>query len=315
MTEEVDSIGSIAKGNHLNQRSSGASNGIYQQVEYSRDDDNVVTKRETVTQEINQQFTKILRNNHLESAEQRESTSVREVDSLGTLETGTTKAVTASLTRGGNYDVVNETVTAKPTWWEDRIGYADSTDGQATKGLGDYCYKIGFRNCDEKTVGQLKDQVYRRMSDIGVRTRFPNRTPFINRMVNEFGLFDGSVGFNAREERYYNGGGSGGDSGDSSVSADYTKTTYQVIPNSAAGYFDDADSAQFVLVTRKTKCHIRSGRGSEAAMHKAFNELSGAKVVGEVHCSTGADYSYSLSWETADSVEVSLVTGKDLPIE
>lgn len=319
-TEHTDTAETVIDGgmpsdSHLLDNVASPVDGKYAQTEYTLDDDNVVTKRETTVQEHNRTFFKGFRANHLETSVHEESTSAEEEpageSNRGSiLSLGTTETVTATLTKGGHYDTVTETVQAKEVWWEDEVGYADFTSGMdKADAVGDYCYKIGFRNCSEEKVEELRTKVYDKMKSANVKTRYPFRTPFINRMVNEFGLFDGSVGFNGREERYSGGGVS--DTGPFKADADYTKTTYQVIPNSPEGYFQGDDDMKFIQVKRVTSCHVRSGRGKDN-MEDAFADLNSQQVVGDVQVSTGAGYSYSLSWETADEIAVSLVSGSNL---
>lgn len=288
----------------------GAGDGRYHQVEYMIDDDNVVTRRDTTVQETSRTVQKLYRSSHLETTNQEEYLSRHDVPPKQVSKLKETCSISSSLTKGGNYNVVSETVIAKPSWWEDTLG-VDPTGmnvNEPVKSFGGFTYKIGFRNCEESQVNGFLKQVMDRMSRVA--NYYPKREPFINRMINEFGLYDGSVGFNARED-LINGMAAPSDY-KFSTSSDYTRVSIQVIPNSDVGYFSSEDDLSFVKVVQRTKCHLRSGRGDEGNMEQALGELSGAVVSGAASVSTGPNFTYNIQWETIDSIKVEMVSGETI---
>ena len=325
VTETVVATGPMdtGTGGNVEQCTEEASGGVHKQIEHSLDEDNVITRKETVTTENNVVTVKKVRRTHLDTTVHTENTSVPgdagpykpgDMTTGDTPSDGNQPAVgtiaehNATITKGMHYITVDDQTVAYKKIWYDEIGLADADGAGTTQYLDTYMYKIGFRNCTDQDIDGLKTEVYKKMKT--VHHRFDTMTPFANRMVNEFGLYDGSVGFNANRNTYSGGSVSGG-TPDFSESVSYTSKSVQVLPNSEAGFFEDADDMKFVVVTRTTNVTHLYGKG-ESEFEAACRQVDGSECAGSVQINVGADFRYSIVYQTGLTVETKLVEGSKI---
>lgn len=289
----------------------------YQQVEYTLDEDNVVTKRVTDTVENSVKTTRRYHRSHLETTSQEETTSSKENPADNNREEppeGQVFSIDAQMTRGGHYTVVRGSTQAVYKTWEDQIKSAD-----------DILFKIGFRNATADQVKELRDSVETRMKDSAYadkpEDRYDQYDPFINRMVNEYGLYDGSVGYSAK--RFYSqfSSASGGSSKPETdpITTRVQSKTYQVLPNSSEGYVEAGEDMSFVLVTKTYTTTSIVGVGADS-YKKACQDVNSQKIVGDIQTSIGPGFQYHITYTSSESVKVELVTVEagssgELPLE
>jgi hypothetical protein len=137
--------------------------------------------------------------------------------------------------------------------------------------------------------------------------------PFTNRMINDYGLYDGSIGFNAHIVSWggVREGGQPGGGESFSETTSYTDVSYQVLPNGEAGFFSDTSDMKFVVVKRESKMKTIVGRGVKE-YEDAIRSIQGQTISGGVSVSMSAGYNFRVTYAESTKITASLVTGANI---